>query len=447
MSVQNVSEHPVNKRVVEIGFKAFSNSSLLELVRIPNRELNLLLWDGRSAKNAEHFVRKNETFVPLRVDPTILRSMHLPSGVADYGSTQKLFTEISDLISRVTGLGDTVAQPLTYFAISTWVTDHLPAAPFVWIIAPPTIAAAPVARLLGLLCRRALPVNDVGTRGLLALTMDLQPTLITEVFRPTRRVLDILRASSRHSSVFTTNGGAIDPFCAKVVFAPEPLHDPASAGFPLEVVLPPTHEYIQPLSQSQADDIAAEFQPKLLHYRLLNYGKVRTPAFDLSQFTVPIQQLAHVLAAPIVNDDELQLQVVRYLKPLDSEVRVDRASFLPAIVLEAVLARCHSTAGKSVAIGELTANVNSILKGRGEKLEVSPESVGWILRGLGFHTNFVANGRKGLTLLDEVRAKVHELSGAYGVRTLRVLPAKIECPLCAALVGPQKAKVHAAGKS
>ena len=175
-----------------------------------------------------------------------------------------------DLISRVTGMGDSVAQPLTYFVISTWLADRLPVAPFVWIVAPPTIAAAPVAQLLGLLCRRALTVNDVGSRGLLALTMDLQPTLLTEIFRPTRRVLDSLRASSRHCSVITTRGGAVDPFCAKAVFAPEPLHDPASAGFPLEVVLPPTLEYIQPLNQSQADNIAAEFQPKLLQYRLLN---------------------------------------------------------------------------------------------------------------------------------------------------------------------------------
>lgn len=447
MPLRRVSERHEDKPAVCTGNRVFSNGSILELVRIPSGELNLLFWDGKSAKTAGQFVTNNETLVPLRVDPTIVRSMHLPSGVADYGSTRKLFTEISSLISRVTGMGDSVAQPLTFFVLATWMVDRLPIAPFVWIVAPPTIAAAPVARLLGLLCRRALTVNDVGSRGLLSLTLDLQPTLLTETFRPTRRVLDSLRASSRHCSVITTRGGAVDPFCAKAVFAPEPLHDPASAGFPLEVVLPPTLEYIQPLNQSQADNIAAEFQPKLLQYRLLNLGKVHPPTFDLAQFTSPVQQLADTLGSSVVDDDELQSQLVRYLKPQDFEIRAARASLLTAIVLEVLLARCHSATTKSLSVGDMTADTNTILRGRGEPLEVSPETVGWILRNVGLRTHFIFAGRKGLSLINGVGERIHQLAYAHEVRSLRGLSLETGCPLCAALIRPKPTKAHAAGTS
>jgi hypothetical protein len=42
-------------------------------------------------------------------------------------------------------------------------------------------------------------------------------------------------------------------------------------------------------------------------------------------------------------------------------------------------------------------------------------------------------GRKALILRDDVRNKVHSLAAAYGVRTLRELPAKVDCPLCSTL--------------
>jgi hypothetical protein len=445
MADRKKSERHADKPAVRTAGKMFSNGSILELVRIPSGELNFLIWNGKSSKTAPQFVQDNETFVPLRVDPTILRSLALPSNIAEYGSTRKLFTEISSLIARVTHVGDGVVQPLTFSVFTTWLADRLPVAPYLWIVASPTTTAAPLAQLLGLLCRRALLVNDFSSAGFHSLPAGLQPTLLTEVFEPTRRMLNLLRASNRHGAFLAAGGRAMDAFSAKVVFAPKPLRDPASAGFPLELVLPPTREYVPLMSPSETERIAAEFQAKLLHYRLLNWGKVRAPAFDLNQFTVPMQELAHSLGASIVDDDKLQAQIVPFLKPLDSEIRVDRASQLPAIVLEALLARCHSTTGKNFTVGDLTGDVNTILRGRGDLLEVSPEDMGWTLRSLGLHTDFMPGGRKGLVLLNDVRKKIHDLAAGYGVRTLRELAAKIACPLCAALAAQWELEANAAG--
>jgi hypothetical protein len=289
MAHRKICELHADKPVVRTGGKVFSDHSMLELVRIPNGELQFLIWNGKSAKIAGQFARNDETFVPLRVDPTMLRSLQLPSNTAEYGSTRKLFTEISSLISRVTHVGDGVVQPLTFAVFATWLADRLPVAPSLWIVVPPTARAAPLAQLLGLLCRRALVVNDISSTGFRSLPMDLAPTLLTEIFQPTRRVLKLLRASNRHGVFIANDGKAVDAFCAKIVFAPEPLRDPASAGFPLELVLPPARSFVSLMSSAEAERIAAEYQAKLLRYRLSNWAKLRTPAFDLSQFTVPIR--------------------------------------------------------------------------------------------------------------------------------------------------------------
>ena len=422
--------------VVLTSTKAFPDGSMLELVRIPGYELNLLIWNGKSAETAGQFVRQGETFAPLRIEPTILRWLQLPSGTAEFGSTRKLFTEISDLISR-TQVDDCVAKLVSYCVFATWMADCLPVAPFLWIVVPPMTAVEPLLQIVHQLCRRSLVVSDISAARFRFLPADLRPTLIVEVSHQSRQVLNLLRASKWHRALIAANGKAVDSFGARIVFSREPLRDPVNAGFPLEVVLPPTRQYVPLMSSSKAERIAAEFQAKLLHYRILNWAKVRAPAFDLNQFTIPMQETAHSLAASIVGDDELQSQIVPLLKTLDREIRVDRASLLPAIVLEALLARCHSTTGRYFPVADLTVDVNTILRGRGEMLEVSPEVIGWTLRALALRTDFIPGGRKGLALLNGVTKKIHDLAAAYGVRTLRELSAKIDCPLCAALALPR----------
>ena len=86
--------------MVHSGGKVFSDGSIVELIRIPNGELSFLIWNGKSAKTAAQFVCRGETFAPLRVDPTILPWLQLPSRTKEFGSTRKLFGEISGLISR-----------------------------------------------------------------------------------------------------------------------------------------------------------------------------------------------------------------------------------------------------------------------------------------------------------------------------------------------------------
>ena len=444
MRNQKKSQKHPDEPVLRSSGKVFSDGSISELVRIPGGETNFLIWDGKSAETATQFVRDGETFLPPPIDPSILSSLRFPSHSAEYGSTCELFAKISGLISRATQEATEVVQLVTFFLLATWMIGPLPLAPFLWIIVPPTTTSAPLMQMLRLLCRRAIDVNDISAPGVRSL-LDLQPTLMTEVLRPSRRLLNLLRESTRRGAVSALGGRFVDTCCAKVVFAREPLRDPESAGFPTELVLSPSRAYISPMSPSEADRIAAEFQPQLLYYRLRNIAKVRAPAFDLNQFTPTMREIAYTLGACIVGDDELQALIVPLLKPVDTEIRVGHASLLNAIALEALLARCHSVTGKYFPVVDLTADVNTVLCGRGEPPDVSPEKMGWVLRGLGLHTDFMPGGRKALVLTNGVREKIHQLAAVYGVRSLRALPAKIECRLCAKLELPGRSASALAG--
>jgi hypothetical protein len=262
--------------------------------------------------------------------------------------------------------------------------------------------------------------------------MVLRPTVVANISGETRDLIRLLRASSRPNTYLADRHGLVDLFCAKVIFANQPLRDPASAGFPLELALPPTREYALPMDKQECQRVAAEFQPQLLDYRLRNHVKVTNAkiALDPHEFTPATQEVLRTFAACVVDDDELQSRIVSFLKPHDTQIQAELASGLTCILLEALLAACHMPRHKPLPLVELTKMVNTILAGRGDSLESSPETIGWQLRALGFHTEFIAGGRKGLQLLAETRARIHTLASAYGVRTLRTGVIKGLCELC-----------------
>jgi len=112
-----------------------------------------------------------------------------------------------------------------------------------------------------------------------------------------------------------------------------------------------------------------------------------------------------------------------------------------------LLVRCHTATGKYFAVTDVCMDANTILRGRGDVIELSPEKIGWILRALELRTDFIPGGRKGLVLSNNVGKKIHDLALAFGVRTLRELPLEIKCSLCAELSLPWKMPPNAMGKT
>jgi len=427
--------HPVTWTTGEF----FPDGTCIELLRDPKSgRATLLSYDGENSTIAPRIKTHGRVYAPAVIDPPILCALALPSRCCPYGSTRKLFTEISELISRTTRLPDGIVAQITFFVFATWFADRLPLAPLLWIVAPPTASTVPLLQLLGLVCRRALLVTGLTTTGLRSLPLQLRPTIVTEVATVTRGLIAALRASNRQGTYLAAGKKVLDISCARVIFADQPLRTAASAGFPLEIALAPSCDYVPVMDLAEAERIAANFRPKLLMYRLVNYNKLTAPILDYSELTAPTQQLAHSLAACIVGDDELQSQIARLLQPRDREIQVDRAALLESIVLEALLAACHDGQSATFPMAELTQSVNTILAGRGETLQISPEIAGWKLRALGLRTEFISGGRKGLALHPETCETVHALAAAYGVRTLRQGPSCRLCPRCAGLEIPPK---------
>ena len=402
---------------------------MLDLVRDPaSGGLNLLIWDGVTASIAPRFEYNGQIYVPASLDP-VIRASRLPARVDSYGSTRELFDDVCRLITRFNDLAERFVLQVAHFNFGTWLVDRVPVAPFLSIVAPATAPSGALLQLLALLCRRPLLLGELGSSGLCTLPMQFRPTLLVDAVRLSAPVQRLLRASNSQGVYVPGRGRVLDLYCAKAVCSQEPLCDPSLVGLALQIALAPTRQQLPILDWEASEKIADEFQAKGQMYRLKNYHNVCAPSIDVGGLTAPMQSVARSLAACVVGDEELQSRVVPLLQQQDREIRVERSAGLESVILEALLFCCHDGNRSAVREAELAEITNTILARRGHSLQISAETVGWKLKALGFHTELIGSGGKGLYLLDENRARIHKLARDYGVRSVQQGPMKM-CPQC-----------------
>jgi hypothetical protein len=206
--------------------------------------------------------------------------------------------------------------------------------------------------------------------------------------------------------------------CAKVIWTEESVHD-AFGGVIVDIPVTTPRQPLPILDRSVEQKIADEFQPKLLMYRLKNYNGFRNSVFDIPHFPTPLREFARCLGASVPEDPELQSEIVELLEEQNRQIQADSLTSLNAVVVEAMLASCHTEKKESARVGELADAANKILEQRGEMLELKPRAVGYRLTAMGFLTARLGAGGRGLLLWDTVRKRIHKLAVEYGVLVVR----------------------------
>ena len=414
--------------------EGFADGTAIDLVRDDqvSKKIGLIVWNGSTATRAARVEKNGVAYLPLTVSSDLLRATQFPTGTRSYGTTRQLFDEISALVTR-TNISIRDARLVPYFVLADWFAELLPVAPFLWVNVAPTASAASLRNMLTLLCRRPILYADLTVAEFRSRPSALKPTIFADLRRPTGGMLAQLAASNQHGVYRARNGELIDGHCAKVVFAGDPLRDPAAAGFPLEITMTPTRQPVGVLGGAEAARIAEEFQAKLEMYRLANFNKVASPKIDVSGLTAPMQDLAITLASPIIDDAALQAELLSLLTPRDEDIRLDRTVELAAVVIEVLLGACHDpkvVLGAGMTVTEFTRGTNTILDGRGGNGNVAPESVGWILRRLQIPRTTVQGGLHGVVLDHRTREQIHELAESHGVLTRLATSGLQQCAEC-----------------
>jgi hypothetical protein len=227
--------------------------------------------------------------------------------------------------------------------------------------------------------------------------------------------------------------GISDLCCAKAIVIDEAAPDDLIPVVNLEIYLEP--DRTPPVvSETELRALAAEFQPRLLDYRLKNHSLVRSSTFDVNEFDGATRETARALGACIVGDPELQQGVVEALKGQDEARRGTQWTTPSSLVVEALLALCHEPDRTSIYVGDITEVANGILAARKETVRLSPRKVGDLLRALSVTSSTGRNSNGySFPLLNDNRRRIHEL--ARGFRLLWMRETAGRCEYCAAVLG------------
>jgi hypothetical protein len=412
--------------------EVFPDGKMIELARAESRgaPIRLLTWDSKKAEIGEKSMVGGQIFSPGTPHSPIPQRLRLPSRPVPCSSTRELFDEVSRLILRYEDLPGSSIALITCFIFTTWLVDCLPLAPILWVVVPPMAAGSQLLQLLGLFCRRSLLVSDFSLTTFHSLPMELRPTLLTEIVGLDKTLQKAIRASANPGAIVPMGGRVLDSFCAKAIFSLRPLADPSLVRFPLHIALAPTRRQMPLLDRKTSEAVAAEFQAKFLMYRLMVHHKVKAPIVDLGDLSAPLQNLARILTMSVPDDVELQEQIVSNLRAHDLDFRAQQSSGLEAMILEACLFACHEGKRMEISSAEVARATNEISRGRHLNLEISAESVGWRLKGIGLLTEPIRGGAHGLFLSEETRRRIHDLSALYGVRSASGNPSG-SCRFCA----------------
>jgi hypothetical protein len=419
---------------IETAGEVFPDGQIIELVRErDSNQLLLLHWDAVASVITQTCEHAGRIYVPIRAHGA-LQHLRLPREPRAFGSTRQLFDELCSVFISYLAVDQATATTLAYFIISTSLIDALEDAPRLSVVAPAGAPAADLLRLLEALCRRAIRLAEISCATFQELPTELQPTLLVSLPSLNRAMEKVIRSSNQRGLHISVGGQLRETFCAKVICTPIPLRDPASIGDPLQItLLPRLVAAPAPLDRPTIERLADEFQSKLLAFRLANRSKFAPSGVDVSSLSAATQPLARMLASCVGGDETLQAGVVEMLRDHDADITAARAEDLSAILLEALLVCCHEA--RESGTGKIIAEIaNAILTARGDPRRLSAESIGWLLKGLGFHTEPIGRAGRGLRFANSIRSRIHELARGYGVCSVREIETT-DCPYCDWRVG------------
>jgi hypothetical protein len=189
----------------------------------------------------------------------------------------------------------------------------------------------------------------------------------------------------------------------------------------------PSGTALPPVDPEMWDQIATDFQARLLSFRRTNLRAARNLSFDASRFSVELRDVARSLAAATPDDLHLQEELFDLLRERDQELRTDTWTQASNVALEAVLVGGSDSSRPAIYVAELAEIAQEIMHRRGEPgTQIDPAVFGKRMKELGFTTTRDRKGKKLLlttAAISHARQVLKNLGGPGGEDTLITLEA------------------------
>lgn len=410
----------------EIVTRALPDGRMIDLVRDPQDpdHIQLAVWspDGASLCTDDLSMGGRVLRPPRRRD-YILRSLVLPLGVLPAEPASTLARKLRETIRACVALPNYYYSLLAAFALYTWIADRLDTAAYLYVTGLRASGKTTLLQVMRLLCRRSLATADSSSAAISEACSLVSPTLIideAELGRrgPSRSLTRLLRAGTNRNQLVLRKGGYYEVFGPKILCSEELPDDPALLS--RCVVVPMTEDDTSNLKKPNDPEIVArsqELQSKLLGFRFNALNTTRLADLSGTQQLAPRRaDLISLLASPFEINSEWPDLLQRCFANTDQD---PRPSLPPdrAAVLDGLWDISHKRTGyEFVFIRELVGRIREMYKAEDQRVPLSLEAVGKIMRNdfrlKGAHTRL----GNGFWMHNQARSQIHGLVDKYGLQ-------------------------------
>jgi len=397
----------------------FSDGTIIDLTASAGGgRPDLLLWKGKRATIAPRITYGGVVYEGPAMHPSVSRIIRFPSSIDRSGSTVVLFTEAADLIKKYLGVDQAIAEGLSLWNASTWLSDVLPSPPPLMISAPDMAVGMIAFQVFSCTSRRALGLAGVNRAALGVLPMHLRPTLLINQPDLPRSTWQ-LWLSSNHRGLHVPGkaGAVLDCVRSKAVFLGTAPSADAWRGEALSVTLPAAERGLPILDEQAMTRIADEFQPRFQGFRLDWLSRWRKGCSSTGKLLFAGSELAQNLYACVQREPELIQAMTPLLSSQEQEAMARRQLDPNMVIVEVLWDPAHQE--RKLSVKKITEYLNVRLRTRGEKYEYNEEEIGRKLGQLGLKRHRNGTGMA-LKFSSENSRLLHQLARKSGLNFPKV---------------------------
>jgi hypothetical protein len=430
-----------NKHVVEVNSLGVDDP-LYEIARHKNGFLYLYHYRGSFSRSSmsKSFDYGEKVILPPE-ENEFTTNTRFASKLEEYESVAGLLRSLEDFVSQCIDVSESDRFLLACFALSTWVADFLPVAPYLALTGLPGSGKSTALSVLHSVCYRGLMTSDINPTAIYQAYACLKPTILID--EPgggdgTKALLRLLRVGTNRSAVNYRGLGSCSAFGPKAFAWSQIPSDDALASRCINIAMVETSRNdLRRLEYPGVRTIADTLQCQLLLFRL-DHGRGR----KLVSSQLPIadslrprdRDLYEALSLPIRGDAMACERLAAYFIKRQESFDRDPLPVREAAIIETLFEQIHiHDSGHYFAIRELTAAVNSTLLKLGERLHLSHRAAGAGLTTLGFRNHKRTQTGFVIEFDRNNRRRIHELVTRYCLETPSAhLPSgqKTPCEFC-----------------
>ena len=384
----------------------------------------------KETKAAPFVMIGDETIKPINGEDVELGAVRLPSNIAEYGDTLTLLSDIERHIYKHLDVSPNYLKFAAYYVLLSWVYDRFHTLPYLRALGDTGCGKSRFLDVIGGLCYKSISASGCVTpapiyrmlkkwRGTLVLdeadmkNSDEYSEIVTILncgFEQGRPVIRATKDNPDQIQILPVYGPKI--FATRRRFKDVALE----ARCLTEILRETDRDDIAPVLNRQFHAEQRELRNKLLLFRLRNYAKVDAEAavsIKLGNVEPRVRQVSDAFISLFANSPEVLESFVKFIRSHQAELIEQRANTKTGLVVETLLRLIEeSSLGTSGTSGTSYMVDREVVPGVSagsiaEKIDMTAQAVGAILKGLGIKTKLNRRGsdRKREIVYDEVIIK------------------------------------------